>query len=88
MNLVELGLVVDICRGEGTRTGGESGMEVDSDWRDGGYVVVYMTRIGDRYVVVVDGSGDVSGAVVVYGSGDVYGVLVVYGSDEDGAAAA
>ena len=30
-------------QGGGTRTGGESVMEVDSDWHDGGvYVVVYM----------------------------------------------
>ena len=43
MNLVELGLVVDICRCGGTRTGGGYMLQVNSDWRDGGgYVVAYM----------------------------------------------
>ena len=45
MNLVKLGLVADIC--------------------------CRCTRIGGEYVVVVYGSGDEVGAVVIYGSGDV-----------------
>lgn len=73
MNLVELILVADVCRGGGTRIGGEYVIKVDSDRCDG------------RYVVVVYGSGDVSGVVVVYGSSDVSGLVVLYGNDEDGA---
>ena len=42
MNIMEFALVADICRGGGTQTSGKYVMEVDSDWRDGGYVVVYM----------------------------------------------
>ena len=70
MNLVELGLVTDICRGGQTRTGGKSVMEVDWDWRDGGeyvlevnsnrwdnsgYVVVYIYLVGSGYAMVVYG---------------------------------
>ena len=72
MNLVELGLVADICC-RCTRIGM---MAADMWWR-------IWTRIGGEYVVVVYGSGDEVGAVVVYGSGDEVGVVVVYGNNND-----
>ena len=57
MNLVETRTGGGYLQGDGTRTGGESVMQVDSDQRDGGGYVVY-------------GSDD-DDAVVIYGSGDV-----------------
>ena len=41
MNLVETRTGGGYMQGGGTRTGGESVMEVDSDQRDGGGYVVY-----------------------------------------------
>ena len=58
MNLVETRTGGGYLQGDGTRTGGESVMEVDSDQRDGGgyvYMVAAMT-------MVVYGSGDDDGA--------------------------
>ena len=60
MNLVELGLVADICC-RWTRIGV---MPADM-WRR------IWTRIGGEYVVVVYGNSDDDDAVVIYGSGDV-----------------
>ena len=60
INLVELGLVADICC-RWTRIGV---MATDMWWR-------IWTRFGDEYVVVVFGSGYDDDAVVIYGSGDV-----------------
>ena len=50
MNLVETQTGGGYMQGGGTRTGGESVMEVDSDYRDGGGYVVY-------------GSGDDDGGI-------------------------
>ena len=50
MNLVETRTGDGYMQGGGTRTGGESVMEVDSDQRDGGGYVVY-------------GSGDDDGGI-------------------------
>ena len=58
MNLVELGLVVDVCW-RWTRIGV---MATDMWWR-------IWTRIGGEYVVYC--SSDDDDAVVIYGSGDV-----------------
>ena len=71
MNLVELGLVADICC-RCTRIGV---MAADMWWR-------IWTRIGGEYVVVVYGSGDEVGAVVVYGSSDDDDAVVIYGSGD------
>ena len=60
MNLVELGLVADICC-RWTRIGV---MAADMWWR-------IWIRIGGEYVVVVYGNSDDDDAVVIYGSGDV-----------------
>ena len=60
MNLVELGLVADICC-RWTRIGV---MAADM-WRR------IWTRIGGQYVVVVYGSSDDDDAVVIYGSSDM-----------------
>ena len=60
MNLVELGLVADICC-RWTRIGV---MAAGMWWR-------IWTRIAGEYVVVVYGSSDDDDAVVIYGSGDV-----------------
>ena len=59
MNLVETRTGGRDMQGGGTRTGGESVMEVDSDYRDGGgywYMATVMT-------MVVDGSGDDDGGI-------------------------
>ena len=66
-NLVELGLVADICC-RWTRIGV---MAADMCWR-------IWTRIGGEYVVVVYGNGDEVGAVVVYGSSDDDDAVVIY----------
>ena len=71
MNLVELGLVADICC-RCTRIGV---MAADMWWR-------IWTRIDDECVVVVYGSGDEVDAVVVYGSIDDDDVVVIYGSGD------
>ena len=60
MNLVELGLVADIC----CRWTRIAVMAVDRWWR-------IWTQIGGEYVVVVYGSIDDDDAVVIYGSDDV-----------------
>ena len=69
MNLVELGLVADICC-RCTRIGV---MAEDMWWR-------IWTRIGGKYMVVVYGSDDEVGVVVVYGSSDDDDAVVIYGS--------
>ena len=71
MNLVELGLVADICC-SWTQIGV---MAADMWWR-------IWTRIGGEYVVVVYGSGDEVGAVLVYGSSDDDDAVVIYGSGD------
>ena len=50
MYLVETRTCGGYMQGDGTRTGGESLMEVDSDYRDGGEYMVY-------------GSGDDDGGI-------------------------
>ena len=60
MNLVELGLVADICC-RWTRIGV---MAADMWWR-------IWTRIGGEYVEVVYGNIDIDDAMVIYGSDDV-----------------
>ena len=60
MNLVELGLVADICC-RWTRIGV---MAADMWWR-------IWIRIDGEYVVVVYGNSDDDDAVVIYASGDV-----------------
>ena len=59
--------------GGGARTGGESMVEVEPDWRDGDVMDVYdsdwwricggciWTRIGSGYLVMVYGGGDDDG---------------------------
>ena len=71
MNLVELGLVVEMDL-VATRTG---------------VMATYMwcciwTQIDGEYVVVVYGSGNEVGAVVVYGSDDDDDAVVIYGSGD------
>ena len=66
MNLVELGLVADICC-RWTRIGV---MAADMWWR-------IWTRIGGEY-----GSNDEVGVVVVYGSSDDDDAVVIYGSGD------
>ena len=71
MNLVELGLVADICY-MWIRIGV---MAADMWWR-------IWTRIGGEYVVVVYGSDNEVGVVVVYGSSDDDDAVVIYGSGD------
>ena len=68
MNLVDLGLVTDIC----CRWSRIGVMAADMWWR-------IWTRIGGEDVAVVYGGGNEVGAVVVYGSSDDDDAVVIYG---------